>query len=91
MTDKHKQLSIADLDLPPKRGRPKSGNALSNSQKQKLYRQRVKERGARAVLLEPFEVALLDTLVLHHMATLEPDDGMRETYKAIWTKLGASL
>lgn len=39
-----KQLSIADLDLPPKRGRPKTGNALSNADKQKAYRLRQKQK-----------------------------------------------
>lgn len=44
MTDAHKQLQIADLELPPKRGRPPSGNALSNAEKQKAYRLRLKQK-----------------------------------------------
>lgn len=46
MTDSHKQLQIADLDLPPKRGRPPSGNALSNAEKQRAYRLRLKDKPA---------------------------------------------
>lgn len=44
MTDAQKQLQIADLELPPKRGRPSSGNALSNAEKQKAYRLRLKKK-----------------------------------------------
>lgn len=87
MTDVHKQLSIADLDLPPKRGRPKSGNALSNAQKQKLYRERAKQAGKGHVLLEPFEASLLETLISHHILGLHPDDAMVETYAEIRRKI----
>jgi hypothetical protein len=63
MTDAQKQLSISDLDLPPKRGRPKSGNALSNSEKQKAYRQRTKATGATAVTLSHLDLCLIGGLI----------------------------
>lgn len=53
MTDSHKQLQIADLDLPPKRGRPPSGNALSNAEKQKAYRLRLKQKPRSKSLPSP--------------------------------------
>lgn len=90
MTDAHKQLSIADLDLPPKRGRPKSGNALSNKQKQKLYRERAKQAGKKYLLLEPFEAAFIEAMVSHHIVDLmvaASDDPMIEKYRQIRKKI----
>jgi len=54
-----KDLRTADLSLPPKLGRPVSGNALSNSQKQKAYRQRKREQGSVTVILTLDELARL--------------------------------
>jgi len=87
MTDKHKQLSIADLDLPPKRGRPKSGNALSNAEKQKLYRERAKLRGVGQVLLDPFEAGLIESMISSHIVQLAVGDPMIDTYARIRRKV----
>jgi hypothetical protein len=86
MTDVHKQLSIADLDLPPKRGRPKSGNALSNRDKQKLYRERAKQLGKKHLLIEPFEAALMESMISHHIVALGDSDPAREVYVQIRRK-----
>lgn len=59
MTDAHKQLQIADLELPAKRGRPKSGNALSNAEKQREYRNRRKAAGASVVTLDHEELSII--------------------------------
>ncbi len=91
MTDAHKQLSIADLELPAKRGRPKSGNALSNSEKQKQYRERLKDRGSKNVLFEPFEATLIDSLLIERLNSLSDSDPMRSTYVKIGLKLGALI
>jgi len=64
MTDAHKQLQIADLDLPPKRGRPKSGNALSNAEKQREYRNRLKASGSALVTLNHEELSIIAGLLL---------------------------
>jgi len=87
MTDAHKQLQLADLELPPKRGRPKSGNALSNAQKQKLYRERAKQAGKGHVLLEPFEAALLESMISNHIVALDSSDPMTDTYRVIRRKI----
>jgi hypothetical protein len=63
MTDAHKQLQIADLELPPKRGRPKSGNALPNSEKQRRYRERQKASGVSAVSLNHEELCIIQGLL----------------------------
>lgn len=46
-----KDLRTADLLLPPKLGRPTSGNALTNAQKQKAYRARKQAQGTVTVSL----------------------------------------
>jgi len=63
MTDHHKQLSLADLDLPRKRGRPSTGKALSPAQKQKVYRDRLKQSGKKSVLLDADECRLIRLLI----------------------------
>lgn len=52
MTDKHKQLTLSDLDLPRPRGRPKTGKALTNAEKQAAYRLRNKGRTVRLTFTE---------------------------------------
>lgn len=64
MTDAHKQLSLADLALPPKRGRPKSGNALSNADKQREYRRRLKAAGSVHSTFTHEELAILAGLLI---------------------------
>lgn len=87
MTDAHKQLSIADLELPAKRGRPKSGNALSNSEKQKLYRERAKQAGKKHLLVEPFEAALIESMLSHHIVELPESNPLRDAYIVIRRKV----
>jgi hypothetical protein len=64
MTDAHKQLQISDLELPAKRGRPKSGNALPNSEKQRRYRERQKASGVAAVALNHEELCIIQGLLM---------------------------
>lgn len=45
MKDPNDSATIDALDA-PRRGRPKSGNALSNAEKQRRYRERKKAAGA---------------------------------------------
>lgn len=71
MTDSHKQLQLADLELPAKRGRPKSGNALSNADKQRDYRNRKKASGAVHMTLGHEELCILSGF-LHAVISDEP-------------------
>jgi hypothetical protein len=54
-----KDLRTADLLLPPKLGRPISGNALTNAQKQKAYRERKQAQGSVTVLLTMCELTAI--------------------------------
>jgi len=82
-----KDLSTSDLLLPPKLGRPRSGNALSNSQKQKAYRQRAKDSGKRHLLLDSFESGLIESMLSRHIVEIGPDDSMWPTYVEIRRKV----
>lgn len=85
MTDAHKQLSIADMDLPPKRGRPKSGNALSNADKQREYRKRQKASGAVQMTLAHEDLCILSGLLL---AVISDEPWRMDLIKkAHWTQL----
>jgi hypothetical protein len=86
MTDAHKQLRIADLDLPAKRGRPKSGNALSNAQKQKIYRERSKQAGKKPVLLTKEESEMLYALC-DYAARDYPHVVAGEVFQSLFSKL----
>jgi len=59
-----KDLRAADLALPPKLGRPVSGNALSNSQKQKAYRLRKRVQGSVSVVLTIDELCLISSALI---------------------------
>lgn len=62
MTDEHNQLQFSDMALPPKRGRPPSGNALSNAEKQRLYRLRNKQKPKSKSTVTADEVQALHDL-----------------------------
>lgn len=57
-----KDLRTADLLLPPKLGRPISGNALSNAAKQKAYRDR---KNGKSILLTDDESSLIYAALNH--------------------------
>lgn len=86
MTDAHKQLTISDLDLPPKRGRPKSSNPLSNAAKQKAYRERAKKAGKAHILLTKDESDMLYAL-FDYVARDYPNVAAGETFLALQVKI----
>lgn len=87
MTDHHKQLSLADLDLPRKRGRPSTGKALTPAQKQKIYRDRLRQAGKKTLLLEPLELWLLESILSDLIASITEADPSRDHCIQVHRKL----
>lgn len=71
MKDPHDQGTPDLLPLPKTRGRPKTGNALSNAEKQRAYRQRLKaKKQQRAEYLEQFQDSFVVRLSPHELVNI---------------------
>ena len=85
-----KDLQTADLALPPKLGRPRSGNALSNSEKQKAYRNRNKAVGKKPLLFTRSELWMLHALCAQSNHD-HPNVGAADAVRALLDKLNFAL
>lgn len=84
MTDSHKQLSVPELAIRPKPGRPKSEKSLSNAERQRRYR--LKKNG-RTILLTAPEISIL-LWSLHHASEYAKSEHTYSELAHLMARLG---
>lgn len=67
-----KDTATIDALETPQRGRPKSGNALSNAEKQRAYRERKKSEKSSTVVLTLHELKLCGVALQSMIERMEP-------------------